>query len=174
MVAGILVPGPQFNIKMTSCRYRKSHCGDKTVVRLSYLHNGISYTGKMTSLHWIGALVFKIESLKIVKNTNDQSSNELQSLANMAGYLDCSPSNDCLKDSYFLFNWSPVVLHIEGILPIGPYRPCLSMAGRALLVGYHWYMHQWIGSALVQIMVCHLFDAKLWSELMVDYYQLDP
>ena len=23
----------------------ESHCGDKTVVRLSYLHNGISYTG---------------------------------------------------------------------------------------------------------------------------------
>ena len=25
------------------------------VVRSSYLHNGISYTGKMTSLYWIGA-----------------------------------------------------------------------------------------------------------------------
>ena len=40
---------------MTSYRYRKSHCGDKTVVRSSYLHNGISYTGKMTSLYWIRA-----------------------------------------------------------------------------------------------------------------------
>ena len=46
-------PGPRFNIKMPSYRYRKSHCGDKTVVRSSYLHNGISYTGKMTSLYWI-------------------------------------------------------------------------------------------------------------------------
>ena len=36
-------------------QYRKSHCGDKTVVRSSYLHNGISYTGKMTSLYWIRA-----------------------------------------------------------------------------------------------------------------------
>ena len=27
-------------------------------VRPSYLHNGISYTGKMTSLYWIRALVF--------------------------------------------------------------------------------------------------------------------
>ena len=36
--------GPWFNIKMTSYQYRKSHCGDKTVVRSSYLHNGISYT----------------------------------------------------------------------------------------------------------------------------------
>ena len=45
--------GPWFNIKMSSCQYRKSHCGDKTILRPSYLHNGISYTGKMTSLYWI-------------------------------------------------------------------------------------------------------------------------
>ena len=29
--------GPWFNIKMSSCRYRKSHCGDKTAVRSSCL-----------------------------------------------------------------------------------------------------------------------------------------
>ena len=50
-------PGPWFNIKMPSYQYRKSHCGDKTVVRSSYLHNGISYTGKMTSSYWIRALL---------------------------------------------------------------------------------------------------------------------
>ena len=44
--------------KMSSYQYRKSHCGDKTVVRSSYLHNGISYTGKMSYLYWIGALVY--------------------------------------------------------------------------------------------------------------------
>ena len=49
--------GPWFNIKMSSYQYRKSHCGDKTVVRSSYLHNGISYTGKMTSLYSIGAQI---------------------------------------------------------------------------------------------------------------------
>ena len=49
--------GPRFNIKISSYQYRKSHCGDKTVVRSSYLHNGISYTGKKTSLYWIGAQV---------------------------------------------------------------------------------------------------------------------
>ena len=48
--------GPWFNIKMSFYQYRKSHCGDKTVVRSSYLHNGISYTGKMSSLYWIRAL----------------------------------------------------------------------------------------------------------------------
>ena len=46
---------PRFNIKMTSCQYRKSHCGDKTILRPSYLHNGISYTDKTTSLYWIRA-----------------------------------------------------------------------------------------------------------------------
>ena len=45
-------PGTWFNIKMPSYQYRNSHCGDKTVVRSSYLHNGITYTGKMTFLYW--------------------------------------------------------------------------------------------------------------------------
>ena len=47
---------PWFNIKMLSYQYRKSHCGDKTILRPSYLHNWISYTGKMASLYWIRAL----------------------------------------------------------------------------------------------------------------------
>ena len=46
-------PGPWFNVKMLSYQYRKSHRGDKTVVRSSYLHNGISYAGKMLFLYWI-------------------------------------------------------------------------------------------------------------------------
>ena len=47
--------GGRFNIKMSSYQYRKSHCGDKTILRPSYLHNGISYTDKMASLYWIRA-----------------------------------------------------------------------------------------------------------------------
>ena len=35
------------------------------------------------------------------------------------------------------------------------------------------YMRQWIGSALVQIMACHLFGAKPLSKPMLDYCQLD-
>ena len=45
--------GAWFNIKIPSYQHRKSHCGDKTVVRSSYLHNGISYTRKMACLYWI-------------------------------------------------------------------------------------------------------------------------
>ena len=48
--------GLWFNIKMLSYQYRKSHCGDKMVVRSSNLHNEISYIGKMASLYWISPL----------------------------------------------------------------------------------------------------------------------
>ena len=36
---------------------RGSHCGDQTIVRSSYLHNGISYIGKISSLYWIRPLI---------------------------------------------------------------------------------------------------------------------
>ena len=35
------------------------------------------------------------------------------------------------------------------------------------------YMRQWIGSALVQIIACHLFGAKPLFEPMLGYCQLD-
>ena len=60
------VPGPWFNINMFSHQYRQSHYGDKTILRPSYLHNGISYTGKMISLYWIEALV-SIHSLVFIQ-----------------------------------------------------------------------------------------------------------
>ena len=53
----LLTPaGFWFNIKMSSYQYRESNCGDKTILGPSYLHNGISYTGKMTSLYWFSPL----------------------------------------------------------------------------------------------------------------------
>ena len=54
MIPGL---GPDSIIKMAPYQYRKSHCGDKTISRSFYLHNGISYTGNRTSLYWIGALL---------------------------------------------------------------------------------------------------------------------
>ena len=36
------------------------------------------------------------------------------------------------------------------------------------------YMHRWTGSALVQIMACHLLGTKPLSEPILDYYQLLP
>ena len=46
-----------FNVNMPSSQYRNANGGDKTVLRPSYLHNGISYTGKTTSWYWIIAKV---------------------------------------------------------------------------------------------------------------------
>ena len=39
------------HIEVPSYQYRKSHCGDKTAVRSSYLHNGISCSSKVTRIH---------------------------------------------------------------------------------------------------------------------------
>ena len=58
-----------FNIKMSSHQYRKSHCGDKTILRPSYLHNGISYSGKMTSLYWIRAQGTRASSQEYRQNS---------------------------------------------------------------------------------------------------------
>ena len=49
-------PGPRFNTNMLCYQFRKSHCGDNTVVRSSYLDYGISYIDKIASLHWISSL----------------------------------------------------------------------------------------------------------------------
>ena len=57
--------GGWFNIKITSYQHRKSHCGDKTILRPSYLHNGGSYTGKTTTLYWIRAQVTNIVYLRV-------------------------------------------------------------------------------------------------------------
>ena len=51
----LLRPG-RFNTSVSSCWYRKYHCGDKTVLWPSYLHNGISYTVKTTCVYWLGTL----------------------------------------------------------------------------------------------------------------------
>ena len=48
------------------------------------------------------------------------------------------------KQSCFRFS------HIEGILSKGPYLPCVSMAGRALLAGYHRY-NSWRNPKLHEI-----------------------
>ena len=46
---------PGFKIKMSSNQYRKCHCGNKPLLRSSYLYNGNSYTGKSASICWISS-----------------------------------------------------------------------------------------------------------------------
>ena len=66
--------------KMSSYQYRKSHYGDKTILRPSYLHNGISYTGKMISLYWIRAQRFKLTLYVTVGSGNEVGSNKRQTI----------------------------------------------------------------------------------------------
>ena len=57
-------PGDWFNINMPFYHYRKSHCVYRTFLWLSYLHSGISYTGKTTSLYSLRAWSFGLFLLR--------------------------------------------------------------------------------------------------------------
>ena len=69
-------PEGSFNIEMSSYQYRNSHCGEKTILWPSYLHNGNSYTGKMTSLYWIRALEIIAKEEEINYVYTEQTINE--------------------------------------------------------------------------------------------------
>ena len=56
-ISAFTSPEGRFNIKMSSYQYRNSQCGDKTILLPSYIHNGISYTDKTTSLYWMRAVI---------------------------------------------------------------------------------------------------------------------
>ena len=77
-------------------------------------------------------------------------------------------NNSCVYIYYILMSfvhWYCVQhLYIEGILPKGPYLPCVSMAGRALLAGYHhirddikinWADDDWLWMAMMTLKILH-------------------
>ena len=103
-------PGARFNIKMSSYRYRKSHCGDTTVVRSSYLHNGISYTGKMSSLYWIGALITKHMTTRLRLFRFANSRKELR-FKQYQLYSNCCTCLCCTAVKY-----TPFLLQIVGLI----------------------------------------------------------
>ena len=107
-------PGPWFNIKMSSYQYRKSHCGDKTVIRSSYLHNGISFAGKMSSLYWICPLKVVLVSLHITLIVNSLSSCalHLQVKIRMKSLFHCNffASNDITSNFCTCHNSTVVML----------------------------------------------------------------
>ena len=83
-----------FNIKMPSYQYKKSRWGDNTILWLSYLHNGISYTGKLTSLYWIMALLSK----------SDKWSSSIFSLGN---------SHCIFGESFIMWDWVRLMVDNE-------------------------------------------------------------
>ena len=60
-------PSPWFNLKMSPYQYRKSHRGDKTAARSSYLRNWISDTGKAASFIESGPCVWPSTSALLQK-----------------------------------------------------------------------------------------------------------
>ena len=71
-------PGPWFNIMMLSYQHRESHSGDKTILRPSYLHNGISYTGQMASVYWIMNQIYFHASIYVLNNISIYSPKQIQ------------------------------------------------------------------------------------------------
>ena len=94
-----------------------------------------------------------------------------------------------LKNPKWLHNWNRSFWQISGL--VQDYSNCSALAMESLqsctkpLKWGFWrlyinssppsaaYMHQWIGSALVQIMDCRLYGAKPLSEPVLGYCQLD-
>ena len=103
--------GPSFNIKVSSNQYRKSHCGNKTVVRSSYLHNGISYTGKMTSLYWISPQVcISLDLAEIYRLAQNYNNSSAFAMDLPQYYAKPSKWYQTYTDAYF----SRYLLHVEG------------------------------------------------------------
>ena len=86
LLASVKQPGPQFNIKMTSYQYRKSHCGDKTIAydRLIstmgfpilvrqhlYIESGPRLLGKCeVSYHPVAGYAFMVDNGSIPSEIN--------------------------------------------------------------------------------------------------------
>ena len=101
--------GGWFNIKATSYQYRKSHCGDKTILRPSYLHNVFSYTGKMSSIYRTRALVLNWLAVQMEATSQRQHGKaEWSPILQMSQLLmssspNCKPSRkneDCARKRY--------------------------------------------------------------------------
>ena len=111
--------GPWINIKILSYQYRKSHCGDKTVGRSSYLHNGISYTGKMSSLYWFRPLKSILKSLKdllVIVPISTERYPYVKTGTNVGRSEDWN-------SSHFGNSWKPCV-YIEAVKAIQTYMLC--------------------------------------------------
>ena len=62
---------------------------------------------------------------------------------------------------------SCMVDDIEGILPKGLYLACVSMAGRALLAGYHWYSWSYIALCCGTDSTYLCEPGLYWFQLMI-------
>ena len=80
----------------------------------------------------------------------------------------CCPMSTTYEDGT-LHNLSHLLITWFAVLPLGWFVQRINSSPPSA-----GYMRQWTGSALVQIMACHLFGAMPLFEPMLDYCQLDP
>ena len=74
------------------------------------------------------------------------------------------------RNAIFTQWWRHQSIHWRYVSPVEDTNLVTSSPPGAVYI----YMRQWIGSALLQIMVCRLFGAKPLSEPMLEYCQFDP
>ena len=96
--------GGRINIKISSYQYRKSYCGDKTILRPSYLHNGISYTDNMTYFYWIRALN------PTPSSTNDTKVSTRRAELIWSNISICFSTMTLLKTPFVLLHWRLIVM----------------------------------------------------------------
>ena len=101
-------------------------------------------------------------ALHLLKQNMNQSLNEQK-----------APHTSAWRVSYGV----SIVRILEKIDRIITTLPCIGLSHLPLMphicVSNAAYMRQWIGSAMVQIMACHLFGAKPLSYPMLEYWQLN-
>ena len=160
---------------MSSYQYRKSHCGDEMVVRLSYLHSGISYTDKATPLYWIGAQAH--QSCRVNKWVSEMWA-VLAAHLEPAGLYWLHDGREEAGPHQAWYGHTNLpgkmrALHIKGwsLMLTCTHTPWHHVNSPPTSAAY---MRQRIGPALVQIMACCLFSTKPLSKTMLGYCQLDP
>ena len=119
---------------MSSYQYWKSYCGDKPVIRSSYLHNGISYTDKMTSLYWIKALTQLLITLLCQgQNINSNCVNSLRPNEAYMLLFSAKPLSElmlpyCQVDAIDGTYFSEILFKIQNFFQGNPLENAISMA----------------------------------------------
>ena len=158
----------RFNKKIPSNQYRKSHCGDKTILRPSYLHSEISYTGKITSLYWIRALSYHLMNFGLLIDWCASTGLIEFSLIymkipeiNIWWYIICTKCHFQLSRKDRIYFW---LIDFRILLQEHTFN-LRSPFIKVHVIHEHYYL---ISSS------CRLFGAKPLSKHMLSLCQLDP
>ena len=153
-----ILPSPN-----TTYQYGKSHCGDKTILLLSYLHNGISYTGKTTSLYWIRP---QVPHTCVTVLTGDPLHS--RALAHSRAPLFTQPCTHCSHSRAPGEQWVRLcVFTLQGCV-----QAAWLCRGSPVVLGHHWFS-KWLVTCLYMFLLenfapkeltpCHSLVFPSWS-----------